>query len=355
MDIHLLCSPITEQIPCGYNIRTNTDVKNIYFDLKDARNNVRRYERNLESISGGESISLWEKINKCSINILSEHSKDLEVLCWLIEAQLRVRGYIGLDDALQLTTNVIERYWEELHSVGNECIEERIAPLAGLSGSGGNGVLIQALRLVPIVPNAAHGKYGLWDYQRSQRSEEKELRDEIYQAAMLAGRTAMSAHLETVLSCINRLNNLSAILDRLCGENAPSTSSINDILHATACAIRDITAADEFTSAAEEFGGTVAELLSEQSVDMQEIQQDDRQNGGAGQIHSRDEALKILFAVAHYFRRTEPHSPIAPVLETLVRRGRMNFQELLTELLPDRAMRVSILTAVGIHTAEVDE
>ena len=65
-------------------------------------------------------------------------------------------------------------------------------------------------------------------------------------------------------------------------------------------------------------------------------------------ISSRDEAFETLLSVARYFRRTEPHSPISLSIETLVRRGRMDFSELLAELLPEAQARNAVLTPAGI-------
>jgi type VI secretion system protein ImpA len=69
----------------------------------------------------------------------------------------------------------------------------------------------------------------------------------------------------------------------------------------------------------------------------------------AEMIRSREEAFELLIAVARYFRRTEPHSPISMSIETLVRRGRMDFFELLAELLPEQQTRNAVLTAAGIQ------
>lgn len=69
----------------------------------------------------------------------------------------------------------------------------------------------------------------------------------------------------------------------------------------------------------------------------------------AESIGSREEAFELLLAVARYFRRTEPHSPISMAIETMVRRGRMDFSELLAELLPEQQARNAVLTAAGIQ------
>jgi type VI secretion system protein ImpA len=69
----------------------------------------------------------------------------------------------------------------------------------------------------------------------------------------------------------------------------------------------------------------------------------------AGALGSREEALRALAAIADYFRRTEPLSPLAYTLEEAVRRARMSWPELLEEIVPDSAVRGAILTSLGIR------
>ena len=67
------------------------------------------------------------------------------------------------------------------------------------------------------------------------------------------------------------------------------------------------------------------------------------------QINSREDAFEMLLRIAAYFRRTEPHSPIAHSLETLVRRGRLDFLALIEELIPDETTRQSVMKTAGIQ------
>ena len=54
-----------------------------------------------------------------------------------------------------------------------------------------------------------------------------------------------------------------------------------------------------------------------------------------GAIVDREDALRRLTDVAEYFRRYEPHTPIGPGLERMIKWGRMTVAELMAELLPD--------------------
>lgn len=69
----------------------------------------------------------------------------------------------------------------------------------------------------------------------------------------------------------------------------------------------------------------------------------------AGQIASREDALRVLETLATFFRRTEPVSPLSYTLEEAVRRSRLTWPELLDEIVADRDSRNAILTSLGIR------
>ena len=68
-----------------------------------------------------------------------------------------------------------------------------------------------------------------------------------------------------------------------------------------------------------------------------------------GQVLNREGALKQLEELSAWFRRTEPHSPLAYTLEEAVRRGRLTWPELLEELLTDKDVRDGLLVKLGIR------
>ena len=70
---------------------------------------------------------------------------------------------------------------------------------------------------------------------------------------------------------------------------------------------------------------------------------------GGGRIATREEALRVLDEAADFFRRTEPHSPLAYTLREAVRRGRLTWPELLEEIVPDVDSRAAILSSLGIR------
>lgn len=340
-----LLAPLGPDRPCGENIRTDARLQERYYRLKDARNAARAAER---AIPLGESMRLspfWQEVNDLCLEILTAASKDLEVLTWLAEAQLRVEGFGGLGDVFATIASLLETYWTDIHSIGDEDLEDKVAPLAGLNGVSSEGSMIQAIRLTPLVPGAAFAQHCLWDYQLAQRPNESERRAALYEATSAAGRAAMASQLACIEQCRAAFANLTAFLARSCGEQAPASSNTRNVLQEVASAIRDISGIGED----EAIDAAVAPDANETSARASPAPPAPRPALPAA-IGSRDDAFDLLLAVAHYFRRAEPHSPISLAIETLVRRGRMDFSELLAELLPDANSRNAVLTAAGIRT-----
>lgn len=60
-------------------------------------------------------------------------------------------------------------------------------------------------------------------------------------------------------------------------------------------------------------------------------------------IGSREEALGLLTAVARYFHETEPHSPVAPLVERAIKWGRMELVDWLKDVLKDESSALNRL------------
>ena len=65
-------------------------------------------------------------------------------------------------------------------------------------------------------------------------------------------------------------------------------------------------------------------------------------------ISNREIAFARLLEIADYFERAEPQSFIAPTLRDVVRRGRLTFFELASELIPEEKLRIEYLVRAGI-------
>jgi type VI secretion system protein ImpA len=77
--------------------------------------------------------------------------------------------------------------------------------------------------------------------------------------------------------------------------------------------------------------------------------------GGAavgGPITSRDQAYRVLREVAQYLRRTEPHSPVAVLIDRAIRWGDMNFEKLFEDVVKDESVRDQVREVLGIESRD---
>lgn len=306
-------------------------------------------------INPGENLSLsplWQEVDNLGLRILASLSKDIEVLAWLTEARVRLYGYSGLRDVYDLTLSLLEQYFDELHSIGDDDEEERFAPFAGLNGIGSEGTLIQAIRLTPLVPGAKFGQHSLWDFQVSQRPGEDRIRGELENAFEILNATQISEQLDAINDCISLFERMTAILEDRCGTFAPASSNTRNVLAEAAAAVRFLARLPEDEEVPEHRDIAALPTSASETQNNTQAPQPILSRPAAEAISSREEAFEILLTVARYFRKLEPHSPISLSLETLVRRGRMGFSDLLAELLPDAHQRQAVLTAAGIRTPD---
>jgi type VI secretion system protein ImpA len=372
IDVDSLLMPISESAPAGVDLREDISPTSIYFRLKDARSGARAAERRADapppqqagepiSESAGRTLGLsadWQTILNLAPKALTEKSKDLEVVAWYTEGLLRAHGFAGLRDGLHLARGLIEQYWDRFFSlVDEDGLATRLAPLAGLNGQGNEGTLIQPMRKVPLTQGRDEDVLAAYHYdqaralqnlpdpdQRARREAAGDISlDRFMAAANASGGEFYATLLEDLDGTIAELGLLGDALTERAGRDAPSTRDIADVL---------ISIRDNVQAFSKELVDRWRALATQNSPDgAQGAGSSGASPGGAaagGPVRGREDALRVLQQVAEYFRKNEPHSPIATSLDELVRRAKMPFAELLAELLPDASAWRSALTSAGI-------
>ena len=67
---------------------------------------------------------------------------------------------------------------------------------------------------------------------------------------------------------------------------------------------------------------------------------------------NRADALHRLAAVADYFRRTEPHSPVAYLVQRAVRWGEMPLEEWLRDVIPNEDVLARVHETLGLKHSD---
>jgi type VI secretion system protein ImpA len=342
----LMRQPIRPDAPTGIDSRLVDSAQTTYRALRDARSVARREERRRETADAGqggpELCAEWMTVRELAQKILTQESKDTEVLVWLVEAETRIDGHAGLARSIGLITDLVRDYGAALHPVSDQNDGDPFAVIAGLNGVGREGTLIQPLRLLPLVPSAAFGHLTLWDVQSGHAP------DKVTQAITDAGDAAMRAHHADVVAALAAVRECDEVLTQLAGKNAPPFGQIIDVLDDTERLLRRLANLDANTLAVPaEANGPPATVKPRDEAAGDRLP--------SGPITSREQAFAELLRVAAYFRKAEPHSPISFSIETLVRRGRMDFMALLNELIPDESTRRTVMTTAGIHDLSREE
>ena len=364
LDLDTLLAALPDGGGAGVDLREDWSPGSPYQKLRDARSQARVEERQRDA--EGETdlppADGWRTVRQVAEQAIGSKSKDFEIAAWLTEAMLRLEGLPGLTDSSKLLAGLLEQYWETgFPRPDEDGFEGRIAPLGGLSGGDFDGTLMQPLRRAPLFRRQDGTMLALYVYE--QAVEVAGLADAARKESRWAAGVPRLEQLEAEARLdLNRLRGtvraaraareawaeFEAQLDARLGRDAPSTRRVSEVLERLASVADQLAGGPEEGAAAGAGGVEAAEGATAAGA------------GGAGlsvagAIANREEALRQLERIAEFFRKTEPHSPLAYTLTDAARRGRMSLPELLAEVLGDETARTAMLTALGIRPPNPDE
>jgi type VI secretion system protein ImpA len=72
------------------------------------------------------------------------------------------------------------------------------------------------------------------------------------------------------------------------------------------------------------------------------------------ELRDRADALRRLAAIADFFHHSEPHSPVAYLIERAVRWGQMPLEQWLNDVISDQGVLSHIRETLGIKNSEQD-
>ena len=357
IDIAALLAPLpTGEQGAGMDLRSDFTATSPYQRLRDARAAARAEERTRDAEGDSEGVEAagWREVLSVGQQVLATQTKDLEIAAWMTEAMVRMHGMLGMSAGARILAGLCEGFWEAgFPQPDEDGLEMRSSPVEGLSGTGNDGTVMQPLRRLPLFRRTDGSGIGLYQWDQAEQTET--LDDKRKKARIAAGAPELKilvaeARLDKVyltgmgsqtMAAIAAWRDLEQVLDKRFGAGAPSVRKAIALL-------------DRMLEVIARLGGVpVAVPDAEGAATEGEPGTGDgtgARAGGGGQI-TRESALRDLDRIAEYFRRTEPHSPLAYTLEEAVRRGRMSLADLLMEVLPDAAARNGMLERLGIKPA----
>jgi type VI secretion system protein ImpA len=361
-DLDALLAPIPGELPQGIDVREDYSAQSPYSRLRDARSNARDAEKQVESHDPGgppapDPAPLWRGLRELGLTVLAQKTKDLEIAAWLAEAFVRSHGLSGLAACSRLIGGLAATYWDGVYPLPDEYgMETRVAPITGLNGQGGGGSLMAPLLKLVLYMRPDGQPLPLYQYQVSAKLGTLEAKvraariaagaiafEDIEKEARTMGRASLGRLREAAGEALAAWEAMAAILDDKAGADAPSTSQVRDLLREIAEIAARYAPADPVEEGSGQMAaqGGGAEPVAAGGVSIVPAV--------ANQVASREEALRSLEAIAAFFRRTEPHSALSYTLDEAIRRARLPWLVLLSEVVADRSSLEAMLTALGIR------
>jgi type VI secretion system protein ImpA len=306
-----LLQPVTAEQPCGESLEDTPLLAS--FD---------------EFRVFGQSIPLdpapnWGEVRKRAEEALAK-SKDLRLLAHLGSALLRTDGLRAFADTLVVASRWLETYWDQTYPlVAEDVIFRRNA----LNCFADPVAIVDGLRRLPLVSTRQHGSFTPRDLEivagQLQPREGEARPDEAQLNAATAAMATddLAALHQAVVDAAAALKDIDGRMREAAGaEGAPEFDALSTNL---AKLKRFLGAQLAARGAGEATGDDGLDAGGPAAATM------------PGAVKSREDAIRALDAVADFFRRTEPSSPVPLFVERAKRLVSKDFFEVLADIAPE--------------------
>lgn len=359
IDFEALLAPISEENPAGEDPRDSNE----WVEVKQAR------QSHGENDPLGESEVVpadWEKVINLGAKMLTERGKHIEVACDMTEALVREHGFAGLRDGLRLIREIQEKFWDGVYprpegedeADMEDALLDRSGPLNGL-----NTNIVNAMETVEVTGARGQQNFSWLLYKDSRYVENVGRKDPAAKSQLVAEGRADPALVnaaigatpwqfyETATECLNEaaaeLKKLDDLIDEkygAIGDEGPTLQRIREAIEE--CRVfcdRNYqekkpggAALPPEPGGGEEAGAPVPVFAG--GVPLEPL--------------DRADALRRLRAVAQFFRQTEPHSPVAHLVERAAMWGDMTLDDWLKEVVKDQGVLGQLRELLAIKPPE---
>jgi type VI secretion system protein ImpA len=310
-----LLQPITEDRPCGESLEDT--------ELLASFDAFRIF--GLSTPPKPPEAPEWGDIRDKALEAMAK-SKDLRLLAYLGTALLRTDGLPAFGETLRVASQWLETYWTQTYPLVDE---DAVLRRNALNCFADPMAVIDAIRRVPLVRSRQHGTFSVRDVDIATNQltpgEGDTPADEAQIQAAFASMPLpeLTQLLESVVSAVASLNKIDGQMREAAGSEAmPGFEPVTAQLTRTVQVLRVQVASHPDSAAA----GGGADGLGESG---------DGSGSVPGAVKSRQDAIRALDAVAAFFKRTEPSSPIPMFIERAKRLISKEFLEVLADIAPD--------------------
>ena len=328
MDVEELLAPVSEEEPVGADLAYDAERGTI----EQAFDSSVSIDTSGEAGAGAEID--WRPIIGM-IEQQSARTKDVWLAVYLMRAGAR-SGQIALVEtgALYLA-GLLEQYWDKVHPQLEEYgFQGRKGPCESLTR---RSEFLTPLERTPLLEHPRLGRFSGADFERFRAGAEAADGYGLFRAALAdtpeETLTEIISRLDAILAAIKRAD--AVLTARADGDTGANFQPTYDLISQMKKAVQSFTSAPVAEEA--EAGESAANTGSDTGA-----------SGGpriAGRVESREDVVKALDAIADYYRRREPTSPVPAALQRVREWVNLDFLALLEDIAPnslDEAKRVLV-------------
>nr|WP_315196530.1 type VI secretion system protein TssA [uncultured Aquabacterium sp.] len=384
MDTDLLLAPLSAPSPCGEDLSFSAEFDQIA-EMRRADDPTLDQGEWVTSVKQSD----WPGVARLCQELLATRTKDLRLAQWLTEARALSEGYVGLNQGLALCAALCEQHWDGLHPrpEGGDA-EERIGNIAWLLQR-----LVDLSTRLPVTSSRKGERFSLRDLNLARLAQSQAERSGRPVGEAPAGSTgsAGSGQAVTVARFRQALSDTPAdtlrqtldaargaraqllawqgVVDARLGQDGPSFVSAREALEQAVHELERLARESGVTSLTGVMGSTFDSPTHNGAATVFTPQPHEganalaapvghREGGGGGgggncQVPlTRAEALRQLQQVADFFRRTEPHSPVAYLADKAIKWGEMPLHQWLAEVVKDPSSMSHLQELLGLRSAD---
>jgi type VI secretion system protein ImpA len=362
IEFEALLAPIAGENPAGESLRYEGTYDTIQEQIREE-----------EALEQGDwqretKAADWRAAETTTSQALATKSKDLQLATWLTMAVVKRHGFAGLRDGCRLLRELAEQFWDSLYpELEDGDAEFRAGPLEGL-----NGRLPLLIKQIPLTKSSEAVYTWLhWEEARVVDNFARQHQEEALQAALADGKVSSEqvnkavaatprafyeALLEDLQQSKEECEQLDRASDEKFGRSAPSLldikKTIDECLDFIKSTVKKKRAQEGIRDEAEEQATTTNGLDEAPGFQEQEMSAVGVSSGSVPfDPVNRTDAIRRLEAVAAFFRRTEPHSPVSYLVQRAARWGRMPLEEWLQEVIKSEDVLGQLRETLGIKVA----
>ena len=369
-DTEALLAPIPGAEPAGVSMRYDP----LYLGVAQAREEddaslpMGEWERPLKKAD-------WKAVAASCTQLLGKRSKDFQAAAWLCEAWIHLHQMEGFLAAVDVLTGLVERFWDTAHpQIDDGDDDARVATFIWM-----NENLPLTLKLhVPLlhVPDRVPSAVSLADWDQAliadnQKSDDKKsnpaggnpLTREVLTASASGENLLALITLQARLAlAAGKWDALARMLDDKMRNNPPSVARVGEMLRRIERAVVSLI---DGRDPRPQTALPAADLPVPETIPRDEEQPVDAatpktQTPAAaadtlprsGAIASREDAYRMLEAVAAYLEKAEPHSPTPYLVKRAVTWGRMSLADLMQEVVREEGDIARYFSLLGIKSRD---